>query len=127
MGYKNGAAVAERIVRTTGAPFRLVAACDREALTVNGIAHIEIEALDADGLTVPTADTLVSLRVEGAAVLLGMDNGNLQDHALYGAPERRLFAGRLLCVIRRIAGAGDAARVILSAEGMEELVVNVAL
>jgi hypothetical protein len=53
-----------------------------------------------------------------------MDNGDLQDHALYGAPERRLFAGRLLCVVRGIAGAGDAARVILSAEGMEDIIIN---
>jgi beta-galactosidase len=127
VGYKNGAAVAEQVVRTTGAPFRLAAACDRELLTVNGIAHIEIEALDAGGLAVPTADILVRVRVEGCAALLGMDNGNLQDHTLYSNPERRLFAGRLLCVIRGIAGAGDVARVILSAEGMEELVVNVTL
>jgi beta-galactosidase len=134
VGYKNGAVVAEQVVRTTGAPVRLAAICDHElaaagseSLVVNGIAHIGIEALDADGLAVPTADTLVRARVEGGAVLLGMDNGDLQDHALYGDSERRLFAGRLLCVIRGITGVGEAARVTLSAQGMEDVVVNVAM
>jgi beta-galactosidase len=126
VGYKNGSPIAERIVRTTGEPFSLAAVCNREALRLNGLAHIEIEALDADGLAVPTADTLIKVRVEGCAVLLGMDNGSLQDHALYSVPERRLFAGRLLCVIRGVASVGDTARVFISAEGMDDLVVDLA-
>jgi beta-galactosidase len=125
VGYKDGRAVIERVVKTTGIPGRIQVQADTEALPLYGIAHIEIGVLDNEGIPVPTADTLIKARVEGgdgSVVLLGLDNGNLVDNTLFGSgarvAERRLFAGRLLCVIRGIEKG--AAKLVLSADAMED-------
>jgi beta-galactosidase len=122
VGYREGKAVAEKSVKTTGAPVTLRAKADREQIALNGIAHIEVETTDPEGLWVPTADTLVRAKAEGAAALLGMDSGNLRDLTMYAEPERRLFAGKLLCVIR--GTARGTAGLTLSAEGMKDVVLN---
>jgi beta-galactosidase len=122
VGYREGKVAAERVVKTTGSPARIRASADRENLPIRGIAHIEVETEDAAGLLVPTADTLVEVRIEGAAALLGMDSGDVRDNTLYTEPARRLFAGKLLCVIRGIAPGS--ARVIFRAANMGEAALN---
>ncbi|MDR1444076.1 MAG: DUF4982 domain-containing protein [Treponema sp.] len=126
VGCKDGRAVIERVVKTTGIPVRLRAEADTGALPLYGIAHVEISVLDNEGMPVPTADTLIKAHVEGAGggsiVLLGLDNGNLVDNTPFGsgayAAERRFFAGRLLCVIRGLKKG--TARLVLSADAMED-------
>ncbi|MDR0641757.1 MAG: DUF4982 domain-containing protein [Treponema sp.] len=122
LGYREGKVVAEKVIKTTGAPVELRAKADRERIVRGGIAHIEIETADQEGLWVPTADMPVKVTVEGAAALLGMDSGDLRDLSLYSAPERKLFAGKLLCVIR--GNAKGSAAVNFSAAGMEDLTLN---
>ncbi|MDR3248496.1 MAG: DUF4982 domain-containing protein [Treponema sp.] len=122
VGHKDGKDVAEVILRTTGEPAKLKAVSDREKIRLNGIAHIEIETLDKQGLTVPNAVIPVKAQVEGAALLLGLDNGDPRDLAAFSTPERKLGAGRLLCVIRGITKGS--AKLTLSAAGMEDVVLN---
>jgi beta-galactosidase len=117
VGRKDGRDAAECIVRTTGEPVKLTAAADRQKLRPHGIAHIELAAQDDKGLPVPDADALVTVKVRGAASLLGLDNGNPGDLSPFGGPQRKLLAGRLLCVIRGIA-QGEA-ELAVSADGME--------
>jgi beta-galactosidase len=122
LGRRDGKEVAELIVRTTGGPAAITAAADREELRLHGIAHIDIASLDSGGLFVPDAAIPVRVTVEGAAVLLGLDNGDPRDLSLFGSPERNLLAGRLLCVIRGVAKGQ--ARVSVSAPGLEGAVLN---
>jgi beta-galactosidase len=122
VGYREGKAAAERTIKTTGSPVKLKAQADRESFAVQDIAHIEVETEDQEGLWVPTADTLVQASVEGAAMLLGMDSGDVRDQSLYSAPARKLFAGKLLCVIRGIAKGS--AKITFRAEGMKDAVLN---
>ncbi|GHV07252.1 beta-galactosidase [Spirochaetia bacterium] len=126
VGFREGKAVAEELIKTTGAPAKLKVTADREKLPLNGIAHIEIEVLDKAGLRVPNADSLVSVKVEGPAVLLGLDNGDPRDLTEFSIPERKLLAGRLLAVIRGTArgAAPGTARLIVSAKGLEDTVLT---
>jgi beta-galactosidase len=122
VGRRGGQDVAELIIKTTGTPVKLLSVPDRTELKLHGIAHIEIASQDGAGLLVPDADTLVKVKVEGAAVLLGLDNGDPRDLSLFGSPERKLLAGRLLCVIRGTA-RGEA-KLTVSAEGLEGTTLN---
>lgn len=117
VGRKDGKEAAECVIRTTGGPVKITAAADRQKLRPHGIAHIELAAQDGAGLLVPDADALVTVKVKGAAALLGLDNGNPGDLNLFGSPQRKLLAGRLLCVIRGTA-QGEA-ELAVSAEGLE--------
>ena len=124
VGYRNGTAVTEETVRTTGGPAALRAAADCSVMKVNGAAHIEIEAVDAQGLFVPTAVPLIRCDiVSGPAKLVGMDAGDMCDLSLYSAPERRMFSGRLMAMIR--AEAAGEILVRFSSEGMEPVLVTI--
>jgi beta-galactosidase len=122
LGRRDGKDVAECVLRTTGAPAAITAAADRERIPLHGIAHIDIASLDSGGLFVPDAAVPVRASVEGAAILLGLDNGDPRDLTLFGSPERKLLAGRLLCVIRGVERGQ--ARLSISAQGLEGAVLN---
>ena len=122
VGYVGGKVVSEVTIKTTGKAAKLTACADRSELSVHGIAHIEIASEDNEGLMVPDAANIVRIKVEGAAKLIGMDNGNQGDLAAFADQERALYAGRLLAVIRG-AEKGEA-KVTLSSDGMEDVVLK---
>ncbi|NLM74902.1 MAG: DUF4982 domain-containing protein [Clostridiaceae bacterium] len=122
VGYIDRKIVAETVVTTTGKPVALKTEADRGVIRVDGVSHIEIMAVDQSGLFVPDAGPVVHCEVEGPARLVGMDSGDLFDHALYSSPSRKMLAGRLLAMIKA-EGKGDI-RVTLSSEGMKEAVVS---
>ena len=78
VGYKNGEKAMETRVATTGKPARLELTADRPAINGDGrdVAVMTVRVLDADGRAVPDANVPLSMRVEGAATILGAGNGN---------------------------------------------------
>ncbi len=98
-GYKNGEKVAETRVVTTGEATGLKAETDNREIKVGGIAQIELSTVDSEGRDVITADPMIECRIEGPAVLVGMDAGDLTDLSLYSNIKRRMFHGKLLAVI----------------------------
>jgi beta-galactosidase len=123
VGTRNGEAVAETSVKTTGEPVALRAAADKLTVPVGGLAQIEVSAADAEGLFVPDAAVLVRCEVYGPARLLGMDSGDLMDHTLYGSPARRMFSGLLLAAVET-EGPGEI-RVSFSADGMKDAAISI--
>jgi beta-galactosidase len=95
-------------LQTTGAAVRLAAAAYRGLLRADGedIAQVAIEVTDAAGLRVPDASPMIGVTVDGAAVLLGLENGDLADNTDYSARERRAFRGRLLAYVRSNGSPG---------------------
>lgn len=122
VGYIDGEPVAECVVQTTGAAERLAAHSDRLTLAVDGIAHVDISALDAQGRVVPDAAPVVACRVTGPAHLVGMDSGDLTDLSLYGTAERKMSAGLLLAMIQ--ADAPGAVTVTFTSESLQETTVT---
>jgi len=121
VGYMDGKVVAETVVRTTGKPAALKAEADREVIRVDVVSHIEVSAIDENGLLVPDSTPVVRCEVEGPAHLVGMDSGDPFDHTLYCSPERKMLAGRLLAMI--MADGRGEIRVKFFSEGMKEAVV----
>ena len=80
---------------------------------------LTIETLDAKGHPVENAVDYVTVRIEGPARLLGMDNGDSTDYDEYKTDTRKLFSGKLLAVIASTGEAGDI-RVVASGEGLKE-------
>ena len=67
------------------------------------LTFVSMTALDDQGLPVENANRLVRVTVKGAA-LLGLDNGDASDYTPYQHHERRLFSGKLLAVVKPVAG-----------------------
>lgn len=93
---------------TTGAAARLSAAADRTVFRADGedVVHVEIEVTDAAGRRVPDASPMIGITVDGAAVLLGIENGDLADNTDYSSRERRAHRGRLLAYVRSNGSPG---------------------
>ena len=83
------------------------------------LIFLTIETLDAKGHPVENAVDRVTLKVEGPARLLGMDNGDSTDTDDYKSFSRKLFSGKLLAVIGT-TGENGIIRVTASGEGLRE-------
>ena len=76
VGYQAGREVARRELRTPGTPARLQVTPLSLPIT-SDLAFYEITVVDAAGQTVPGATPAVTVRVEGAGRLIGLDTGDL--------------------------------------------------
>lgn len=100
----DGRPVAETEIRSFGDAAALQIQADRTRLSGSGaeLAFLTVRALDAEGVPVANANDRVTLRVQGAGVLVALDNGDSTDPDEYQTSSRRLFSGQLLAVV-----AGD--------------------
>ena len=63
--------------------------------------QLEIGLLDAQGNPVSWQERILTVEVEGAGELAGLENGNLADITPYRDNSRSTFRGRLLAFVRR--------------------------
>ena len=70
--------VATEEVDTTGDPAAINVSVDKRALTADGrdMAHVIVKIVDDKGRVVPTAVNALTFDLQGAAQLIGVDNGN---------------------------------------------------
>jgi beta-galactosidase len=115
-GYRAGAKVATGEIRTAGAPARLRIAL--LPLPVPGdLALWEITVVDAAGVQVPDATPAVTVRVDGAGRLVGLDTGDLSYGGLFKTDTRSAYQGRLIAAVQRTAPDGEI-RLSAAAQGL---------
>lgn len=104
----DGTRVTSRLETTGPAAALEACVCGDPGLRADGedIAQIEVSVVDAEGRRVPGAADMVGVIVEGAATLLGIDNGDLADNTRYSESERRAYQGRLIVYVRSNGEAG---------------------
>jgi len=121
VAYKQGKQWATDIVKTTGEPKALKLSADRPLLTASGtdLAFITLRVNDAKGLAVPTVNSKIRFEVTGPAELVATDNGDATDHTVFSSPERKMFNGLALAIVRPKAGNGGEITVKATAEGLE--------
>ena len=124
VGKREGNACATADVRTAGAPATLRLSVDRDTIDAvpGDVAHVKVEVLDANGVLVPDAATLVRFAVEGGR-LVATDNGDLRDLDAFASAERRAFHGLALAIVR--ADRPGRLRVSASADGLRGATIEV--
>jgi beta-galactosidase len=82
IGKTNGRKVSEFAVETTGEPVALRLTPDRKTLAGDGsdALPVTVEALDAQGRPVPTANLAVTFDISGTGRIIGVGNGNPNSH-----------------------------------------------
>jgi len=102
VGYNNGKEVCRHKIEAAGEPAAIRAQSDTKILKADGrdIAHIEIRLEDANNNLNPVAANAVSVKVEGAADLLGIDNGMPDSHESFKGNTMNAAGGLLLAIIR---------------------------
>jgi len=122
VAYKDGVEIGESIVRTAGKAIELRLSPDRKVMKADGmdLCYITIEMVDENGNLCPLAMDNLSFEVDGAAVLMGVANGNQMGHDVFTDNTHPLFYGKAVAVIRSIPGqSGEASLELKSESGME--------
>ena len=119
IGYKYGKQVCEEEIHTAGAPAAVLISSDKTALNADmrDVAHLAVSIVDSDGTLVPGATNHVAFEIQGAASLIGVDNGNPTSHESYKAAERLCYHGRCLAIIQSAREVGPI-EVKASADGL---------
>jgi beta-galactosidase len=110
VGKKNGREVARFAEETTGEPVALRLAPDRKAIAGDGrdAVPVTIEAVDAQGRPVPTANLPVALELDGPGANIGVGNGDPNSHAPEKGNEVSIYNGLAQVILQsRRAGAGS--------------------
>lgn len=120
VGYKSGKAVAHSVVETTGTPVRLRVTPNRNSLNGDGkdALLLTVEALDAKGRHIPTANLMVQFEMNGPGAIIGLGNGNPNSHEPEKGNQRSLFNGLLQVIIQSKEEAGEIT-FTASAEGVK--------
>jgi beta-galactosidase len=112
-GWKDGKLVLTEKRETTGpiASLRLMAdrtTLDRGAIDADGedVVVLTVDALDSAGRAIPTAQNLITFKVTGEGVLIGVGNGDPNCHESDKEPRRSLFNGLAQVIVQSTKTAG---------------------
>lgn len=128
IGYKRGKEVSRFKVETTGVPVCLQLIPDRSTLTNDGIdaMPITVQALDAKGRFVPTANLQVEFEIIGAGNIIGLGNGDPNSHESDKGNRRSLYNGLAQVIVQSNVDESGNIIITAKAKGLKpaNLIVN---
>lgn len=117
---EEGNVTARETKASFGNSAEIVLRASGRAAVANGrdLFFVEIGTWDEKGNPVENAVDRVTVQVEGAGHLVGLDNGDSTDEDSYKGNSRRLFSGKLLAIIETGTIPG-AVRIRVSGKGLK--------
>ena len=114
-----GREVARYVMETTGKPVKLRLTPDRNALAADGCdaVPVTVEALDAQGRSVPTVNLVVAFGIGGPGQIIGVGNGDPNSHEAEKGDRRSLFNGLAQVIVQTTKDAGEI-KLTASADGL---------
>ncbi len=108
-GFKDGKQIMTARRETAGAPAKLALMVDRKQLSADGedVAMFAAEVQDAQGRTVPTADSQVTFQVTGKGRVIGVGNGDPTSHESDKGSTRKALSGLCMAVVQSTKEAGE--------------------
>ena len=91
----------EKIVRTAGAPARIVLKADRNRISSKGedLSFVTVSVVDKNGTPCPTATNKMKFEVSGAGKYRAACNGDATSLVAFNSTEMPLFSGELVVVV----------------------------
>jgi len=115
-----GVQVAEAALSTTGQPCHLRLTPDRATIRIdrNDLSYVTVEVCDAEGQTVPTADSLFHVTISGPGRIAAVANADPKNTDLYCDSRHHAWRGRGLVIVQP---SGEPGRIDLcvTADGFE--------
>src|ERR1700722_316044 len=107
-GWKDGKLVLTEKRETTGPITSLRLTADRATIGADGadVVVLTVDALDAAGRAVPTAQNMINFKVTGEGALIGVGNGDSNCHESDKEPRRSLFNGLAQVIVQSTKTAG---------------------
>ena len=115
----SGREVARAVQETTSGPVALRLTPARTVMAGDGedAQPLTIDAIDAAGRHVPTANLMTRFSVEGAAII-GVGNGDPNSHESEKGNQRSLFNGLAQIIIQAEAGGRESIHIRAEADGL---------
>ena len=120
VGKTKGRIVARTMVETAGAPTKLRLTPDRTRLTGDGrdAMPVTLEALDAKGRHVPTANMMVEFEIAGGRII-GLGNGDANSHEPEKGNRRSLYNGLAQVIVQTETKGSGLLSLTARAAGLE--------
>lgn len=114
----DGTAKGEKIIRTAGAPSRIVLKADRNSISSKGedLSFITVSVVDKNGTPCPTATNNMKFNVSGAGKFRAACNGDATSLVAFNSTEMPLFSGELVVVVEGLRHG--TAMLSVSADGL---------
>ncbi len=99
----------EKVIRTSGQPYRIVLEPDRSTIDADGndISFVTVSVVDKNGIPCPTATNQLDFKVEGAGNYRAACNGDATSLEVFHLPTMKLFSGKLVVLVQSTEKAGD--------------------
>lgn len=114
----DGTAKGEKIIRTAGAPARIVLKADRNSISSKGedLSFVTVSVVDKNGTPCPTATNNMKFNVSGAGKFRAACNGDATSLVAFNSTEMPLFRGELVVVVEGLRHG--TAMLSVSADGL---------
>lgn len=126
VGYRGNRQVSTAELKTAQKPVQIRILPDRTVIRADGqdLCYVTIELTDAAGTRNPKTEDLVRFAIEGPGTIIGVGNANPVSLESYTLPQRKVWQGRCLVVVK--AGK-EAGRIVLkaAAEGLPEAAAEI--
>ena len=108
----------EKIVRTAGAPARIVLKADRNRISSKGedLSFVTVSVVDKNGTPCPTATNKMKFEVSGAGKYRAACNGDATSLVAFNSTEMPLFSGEVVVVVEGLKRG--TAMLSVSADGL---------
>lgn len=126
VAFKEGEKIGESVVKTAGEPVQLRLSPDRKTIKsgIADLSYILVEAIDKDGNFCPLADNKVDVKIDGSAVLAGIDNGNPQSLNSFKSNSINLFYGKAMIIIKSGNSKGES-EITATSKNLKEAAVSI--
>lgn len=114
----DGTAKGEKIIRTAGAPARIVLKADRNSISSKGedLSFVTVSVVDTNGTPCATANNNMKFAVSGAGKFRAACNGDATSLVAFNSTEMPLFSGELVVVVEGLKHG--TAMLSVSADGL---------
>ena len=98
---EKGKAVAEKEIRTAGAPYKIELVPDRTVIAADGkdLSFVTVKVVDKKGNLCPVADNQISFKVKGNGKYMAGANGDPTSLESFQTPTMKVFNGMMTAII----------------------------
>lgn len=101
--FVNGQQTGADTLQTVGEPVAIRLIADRSTIRPDrrDLSFVQVEVVDSNGNVVPYVDDqLITFKIKGEGEIAGVGNGNPSDVSSFQLPQKKVFHGRGLVIIR---------------------------
>jgi len=121
---KNGKVVLIKEIKTAGKPAKIILTADRNSIRADGndLSFITATIVDAAGIVVPDATSLITFTTKGQGIVIATDNGLQTSMESFQNNHRKAFNGLSLAVIQSNTTKGKIS-ITATADGLRPSII----